>query len=338
MKKITFNRRHCFILQPHWLWAFAGIMLLAFSSTPEAAPRLGGYGRASYILPQDIQKQGLTFADIKIPLDRREVALRVVDQVNYLLMDRRAGIMECLDRMAIFGPTILSILKDERVPADLLYISALLSDLLPNTRTKAGGVGWWALGANKDKKNSSSVPWIVTNDWDDRRDPVLSTRIAINILQRLLRNTTNSDWLLAIAAFADGADKIDPIVQKAPGFSYWEMVMPPYSDVLIPRAVALKIIDTHRQFYGVDVPPLPPLPHDFLDRLKLVKDLPLYVVAKWCQTNPRSIWELNPGVEPSTGVLPKPDSRSPSGFPLRVPKGMGNDVRKLLIREGYLTE
>jgi hypothetical protein len=142
--------------------------------------------------------------------------------------------------------------------------------------------------------------------------------------------------LLAVCAFVDGADNVDPIVSKGQGFSYWDMVMPSYSEVLIPRLIALKLVDTHRDFYGVEVPPLPALSCDSLDRLKLLKDLPLHVVAKWIGTNPRAVWELNPGVDPSTGILPKPDKRSPLGFPLRVPQGMGGKVRQALVREGYI--
>ena len=148
----------------------------------------------------------------------------------------------------------------------------------------------------------------------------LSTRIACTIFLWLHDRKATSNWLLTISAFLQGTDKIDAAVKKAPGFSYWDTVMPPACESVIPRLVALKIIDSHREFYGVNITPPEPAAYDFLDRLKLVKDLPLHVVAKWCGTNPRSIWELNPGVDPSTGVLPVPDKRSPSGFPLRVPR------------------
>jgi membrane-bound lytic murein transglycosylase D len=260
----------------------------------------------------------------------------VSEQVNYLLMDRRATMMQWFDRMVVYGPMIRGVLSEEKVPSDLQYLPPLLSDMLPNAKTKTGGVGWWALGSTKEKKPSPGISWVVTNDWDDRRDPVLSTRIACTTLQGLLRKDRKTNWLLAICSFVDGADKVDPIVDKASGFSYWDLVMPPYSENLIPRLVALKIIDTHRAFYGLDTPPLPPLAVDYLDRVKLQKDLPLHVIARWCEINARQIWELNPGVDPSTGILAKPDKRSPSGFPLRVPKGMGQKVRQLLVREGYV--
>jgi len=319
------------------LGAISGIYLTAVLTGEDVSAGQTAYQRAQYILPPDIQKSRITFADSDIPLDRPEVAARVSEQINYLLMDRRATMMQWFDRMGVYGPLMRGALVEEKVPTDLFYLSVLLSDLLPNAKTKTGGVGWWALGSARDKKGSSAVPWVVTNDWDDRRDPVLSTRIACTILQGLLRKDRKTNWLFAICSYVDGADKIDAVVEKAAGFGYWDLVMPSYSETLIPRLTALKIIDTHRAFYGIDIPPLPPLAFDYLDRVKLQKDLPLYVVAKWCDTSARSMWELNPGVDPSTGLLAKPDKRSPSGFPLRVPKGMGPKVQQLLVKEGYVT-
>ena len=301
------------------------------------AAKAGGYTRAHYVLPADIKANGISFAGSRIPLNRPDVADRVVDQMNYLLMDRRSGMMEWFDRMAVSGPMIRRTIENEKLPADFVYLAALLSDLMPNATTRSGGAGWWALGGGAQKKNSPAA-WLSTTDWDDRRDPVLSTRIACTLLQGLHQKIQGADWLTTIAAFVDGADRIEKIIQKSPGFSYWDLVMPPYSDVLISRLVALKIINTHRAFYGVEVPPLSPQSYDYLGRVKLAKDLPLHVMAKWCGTNGRALWELNPGVDPSNGILPKADKRSPEGYPLRVPKGMGEKVKKLLSREGYLAK
>lgn len=338
MEKGRYRHRQRGWMQVLWAVTIPGILVLGLYPVNPVVAGPGGYTRASYVLPPDVKEHGFTFAGVRIPLDRREVAERVVDQVNFLLMDRRAGMMEWFDRMAVFGPMIRKVLVHDKLPKDMIYLSALVSDLLPNATTKSGGVGWWALGSGKLKNNPSSQQWVSTNDWDDRRDPVLSTRIAGEILQGLVKRIPNNDLLLALAAYLDGVDAVSTIAKKAPGFSFWDMPMPPYSEKMIPRLVALKLIDSHRKFYGVDIPRLPPLTYDYLDRLKLTKDLPLHVVAKWCGSNPRSMWELNPGVDPSTGVLPKADRRSPSGFPLRVPKGMGTKVRRMLVREGYLSK
>ena len=317
------------------LFTIVGIALSAFPATVLASGS-ACYSRGNYALPHSVQAEKFTLAGVPIPLGRQEVHVRTMDQLNYLLMDRRALMMEWFDHMALFGPTIRKTLAEESVPEDLIYLAVLVSDLLPATRTRTGGVGWWSLVTVKEKKNQSTSQWVSTSEWDDRRDPVLSTRIACGILKKLVQRGSNADWLMAMCAYVDGTDKIDEVVKKAPGFSYWDLVMPSYSESLIPRLVALKIVDMHRSFYSVDVPPLPPLVYDYLDRLKLLKDLPLHVVAKWCNVTPRAVWELNPGVDPSSGFLPKADKKYPTGFPLRVPKDVGHKVRHLLVSEGYL--
>jgi membrane-bound lytic murein transglycosylase D len=316
--------------------AFAAMLLIGMVSQPVLAAGPDGYARSDYVLPPGIAKEGFSFAGMPIPFDRKEVRQRIHEQVNVLLMDRRSKLMDWFDRLAESGATIRKVLADENVPPDLIYLAAVAGDFLPNSKTRAGGVGWWALAAPKAKKKPAGVPWTMTDDWDDRRDPILSTRIACAMFKAASPKTGQPDWLLVISAFADGADKVEDVLAKAPGFSYWDLVMPTYAEVLIPRLIALKVIDTHRAFYGVEVPPKPQLTYDFLGRLPLLKDLPLYVVAQWCGTTPRFIWELNPGVSPANGLLPKADKKHPAGFPLRVPAGMGEKVRKNLLSGGYL--
>ena len=192
-------------------------------------------------------------------------------------------------------------------------------------------------GNGEGKKNQPQNQWTSNNEWDDRRDPVLSTRIAAGILKGLVRRKNNTDWLMAMCAYADGTDKIDDVVKKNPKFSYWDMVLPSYSEALIPRLIALKIIDTHRSFYRVDVTPLPPLAYDYLDRVKLLKDLPLHLVAKWCGTFPEPYGNLIPGRSFFRGSFQKANKTHPAGFPLRVPKGAGLKVRQLLVPEGFLS-
>jgi hypothetical protein len=312
----------CLVLQ--------GVLIETVSATGT-----GCYARSEYVFPPQIEKEGVSFAGTTIPLHRKDVRQRVQEQMSFLLMDRRARLLTWFDRLVEYGPTMGKVLAEENVPADLIYLAVLLSDLQPLSKHRSGGVGWWALAAPKSKK-SQPPPWISTDDWDDRRDPVLSTKIACAILKGIHPRKDNGDWLMAIAAFADGSDAVDEVVGKAPGFSYWDLVMPHYSEVLIPRLVALKLIDTHRAFYQLDATPDPPGAYDFLGRLKLIKDLPLHVVATWCRVTPRAMWEINPGVSPANGILPKADSRFPAGFPLRVPAGTERTVRELLVKEGYL--
>lgn len=330
---LGYTAKFFFVAGPVLLTSF---LLLVAAHEPALAAGNDGYARSDYVLPPGIAKEGFSFAGMPIPFERKEVRQRIQEQINVLLMDKRSKLMDLFDRLADSGQTITKVLADENVPPDLIYLAALVGDFLPNSKNRSGGVGWWALATPKSKKKQNAVPWTMTDDWDDRRDPVLSTRIACTMFKTACPKTGQPDWLLVISSFADGQDKVDEVLAKAPGFSYWDLVMPTYSEVLIPRLIALKLIDTHRSFYGVQVPPKPKAAYDFLGRLPLLKDLPLYVVAKWCRTTPRYIWELNPGVNPLNGILPKADKKHPTGFPLRVPAGTAANVRKNLVSEGYL--
>ena len=315
-----------------------GTIWAVLAAAAPSVPPSHGYDRGTYVLPQQTERVPCQFAGVTIPLDRRGVSARVQEELNFLLMDRRAKLMEWFDRLAMYGPSIQPVLAEENVPADLIYLAVLQSDLTPQARKGTGGVGWWALAPQKGKKGQPPAPWAATDDWDDRRDPVLSTRIAATILKGLLAKTHDNDWLMAICAYVDGADKVEEIASKARGFSYWGTVMPPYSEHLIPRLIALKLIDTHRSFYGLSMPPMPPASYDFLGRLKLLKDLPLHVVAAWCKIPPRALWELNPGVSATTGLLPRADKSFPEGLPVRVPKGMARKVQQQLQSEGYVAK
>jgi membrane-bound lytic murein transglycosylase D len=311
-------------------------MMLGEMSALAQAKKIPDFAKGAYIFPPSIQKQGLTFCNEKVPLDRRDVSGRVLDQLNFLLMDRRAGLMEWFDRMSIWGPSIDKVLMQEKIPKDLIYLSVLISDLSPHARLKNGGVGWWGIGGTRDKKGLARVSWASNENWDDRRDPVLSTRIVCGIFKGILEQTPGSNWLMAISSYLDGLDKISAITHKSPGFSYWDLVMPPLSDLYIPRLVALKIIDNNRDFYSVALPPLKPAAYDVVDQLVLLKDLPLHVVAKWLRISPRSLWELNPGVDMGNGVLPKSNPKGPENVLLRVPLGKGEEIRALLVKDAYL--
>lgn len=328
-----FFGRPCFV---NWIFLVVVVaMVIGPLDAAAQSKKTPGFGKASYILPPNLQKQGLTYCNEKVPIERREVSVRILDQLNFLLMDRRAGLMEWFDRMSIWGPTVDKVLAQEKVPRDLVYLAVLVSDFSPNARLKNGGIGWWAIGPTKDKKNPLAASWASSENWDDRRDPVLSTGIACSIFKGIREQNPGFAWPMTISAYLDGIEKILGIIQKSPGFSYWDLLMPPLSDTYIPRLVALKIIDTHRDFYSVDVPPLKPAAYDQLDKLVLQKDLPLHVVAKWLHVSPRSLWELNPGVDISNGILPKSNSKGPATL-LRVPAGKGEEIRTLLIKDAYL--
>lgn len=287
--------------------------------------------RPYFALPPDLKKSDFLFAGSRIPLERHDVAERIEEQINYLLMDRRAAILEILERLSIYGPMIGATLVEEKIPRDLIYLSASLSELSPTSRTKSGGYGWWNLASARGNNQA----WNVSNEWDDRRDPVVSTKLAAGMFNQIRNKNPKFDWLLSIASFVDGADKIESIMKKNPGFNYWDVVTPPFSESLLPRIVALKIISENRKYFGVEAPEAHPLTFDLLDKLRLNKELSLRAISQWVGATPRAIWELNPGVDPAFGAFATSDKRNGGVSFLRTPKGYGQKVKHLLDSEGY---
>lgn len=287
--------------------------------------------RPYYHIPPEIKKGDLVFAGSRIPLERHEVKARIEEQINYLLMDRRATLLETLERISSIGPLISGTLSEEKLPGDLFYVCATLSDLSATSKTKSGGYGWWNLGSAKNNGQS----WAASNEWDDRRDPVISTRLASGIFNQIRAKNPKFDWLFSIAAYVDGADKIEQIVKKNPGFGFWDVLAPTFSEAIIPRMIALKIISDNRKFFDVETPRVPTVSFDVVDKQKMSRDLPLRSLSQWTGQTPRELWELNPGVDPAFGAFLKFDRRYPHATFIRVPKGLGRKVKESLDSEGY---
>ncbi len=314
------------------LFLLLSILTLLLSSVYQTVAQSGGFSNGSYSLPPSINK-AYKFAGAKIPLDKHDAQSRVLEQLNYLLMDQRAILINTLQKNDEYGPMMTKILKDEKTPTDLIYIAAILGRFDPRNKAKTGGIGWWALGPIKDKNGEQ---WVSDADWDDRRDPLISTKIAASILQNLRSRKDITDWLFAASAYVDGIDKVEAVIDKAKGFDYWQVVMPHLSEVFIPQLVAMKIIDENRDFYNLPKPKKVLFTYDSLDKLKVLKDIPLHVVAEWLKIPARVLWEMNPAVDPTLGVLPAKDRKTPTANFIRVPKGTGAEIRKLLVKNGFV--
>ncbi len=287
--------------------------------------------RPYFHIPPEMKKGDLVFAGSRIPIDRNDVKVRIEEQINYLLMDRRASLMETLERLSSAGQIINATLVEEKLPKDLLYLSATLSELTPTSKTKSGGYGWWNLGSSKH----NAQVWSSSNEWDDRRDPVISTRIAAGIFGQTRTKNPKLDWLFSVAAYLDGLEKIEQIVKKNPGFSFWDVLTPNFSEIIIPRMIALKIINENRKHFDVEISPTRAMTFDTVDKQKLSRDLPLRTLAQWVGQTPREVWELNPGVDPSFGSIPKSDKRYPHATFIRTPRGSGQKVKGLMDSEGF---
>ena len=91
------------------------------------------------------------------------------------------------------------IIREEGVPAELAYLPLVESSFNVRARSSVGAVGMWQFMADTGKK------FLRINDaFDERRDPLASTRAAARLLKENYRLLGN--WPLAITAYNHGTE------------------------------------------------------------------------------------------------------------------------------------
>jgi len=304
-----------------------------------------------YGLPPHIQRDGLKFASVDVPISRKDVRERILKEINYLLLDRRSRVLLWLTRADSFRPLVAPIFKQYDLPSEFLYLAAIESSYDGRALSSAGAYGYWQFiksTAQCGPAGCDKYDWKmnITNWKDDRADLVSSTHSAARYLAWMNRVKKISldgkperegfnDWLLAAAAYNAGPARV---IQRLNGFSadsYWDVPLPAETERYVPRLIALGIISKNREFYGVQVQPQAALAFDTVEKIRLSKDLTLAAMAKLLGTTPRAVWALNAQIPPDKGVFPARSGRTAITHTLHVPKGSGKKFLAQLAAHGY---
>jgi membrane-bound lytic murein transglycosylase D len=123
----------------------------------------------------------------------------------------------------------------------------------PHATTSANAAGIWQIVATTGKNYG-----LKQNQWyDGRRDVVASTKVALDMMQRL--NTMfDGDWLLTIAAYNSGEGRVLKAIKqnKARGkpTDFWSLSLPRETTVYVPKMLALSDILKNNKRYGIKLP------------------------------------------------------------------------------------
>ncbi len=203
----------------------------------------------------------------------------------------RAHMAASLQRVGKYRGLIESVLRQEKVPQDLIYLAVAESGFQPqaiNPRSGAGGM-WQFMTYTAPEYGLERNAY-----FDDRFDPEKSTRA----YARLIKNYYGlfGDWYLAMAAYDWGPGNIQRVVQRTGYADFWELyqrnTMPVETRDYVPKILAAILMAKNPERYGLDkLKPSPPVIYDSITTdygidLRLVADLTDSTVPEIVALNP----------------------------------------------------
>ncbi len=205
----------------------------------------------------------------------------------------RAHMAASLQRVGKYRGLIQSVLKEEGVPQDLIYLAVAESGFQPqvvNARSGAGGM-WQFMPA------TGAEYGLTRNGYFDYRfDPEKSSRAYARYIKALYKQF--GDWYLAMAAYNWSASGVTRDVEKTGFADYWQLrrlgLMPAETRAYVPQILAAVIMAKNPERYGLDK--LVPSPAIIYDSVTINYAIDIRLVADVTQVSVAEIAALNPAL------------------------------------------
>ena len=258
-------------------------------------------------------------AAMQQPPGRRKIQFSIPvvenDRVRYFVeyfCGKKKGFFEtALARSGRYIPMMATILREEGLPEDLVYLSLIESGFSPHAISRAKAVGPWQFIRSTGLRYGLKIDsWV-----DERRDPVKATRAAAAYLKDL--HTQFGEWFLAAAAYNAGERKVERAINHSQTDDFWHLSQKTYlkseTRNYVPKFIAAALIASMPEKYGfADIVYESPIEYD---EVTIEKPLRLETIAKLAKTTVKAIKELNPA------LLRNLTPPNVNGFVLRVPAG-----------------
>ena len=255
-------------------------------------------------------------AEADLKKTRSDLPLMMTDQVaGYIAYfsnsNRGRGVFErAYARSGRYHDMIVSTLKQEGVPQDLIYLAQAESGFHPHAVSRVGARGIWQFMAGRGLGYGLHHNMYL----DDRQDPEKSTRAAARHLKDLYNQF--GDWYLAMAAYNSGPGTVQAAVKRTGYADFWELynrnVLPRETKNYVPIILAVTIMTKNPSQYGLDSVVMEK-PDDY-DTVTLDYPVDLRLVSDCVGITTDELQDLNPSLlrlsTPRTG-----------SFQLHIPAG-----------------
>ncbi|EKD51713.1 MAG: hypothetical protein ACD_62C00197G0004 [uncultured bacterium] len=238
--------------------------------------------------------------------------------VNLFNGSLRSSFKLWVKRIGYYGPTISSVLSEENVPQDIIYLAMIESGFNTSAHSSASAVGTWQFISSTGKMYGLQNGFFT----DDRRDLIQSTKAAARHLNDLYK--LYGDWYLAFAAYNAGSGKVNRAIKQARSKNYWTLASSRHhylrqetKDYVPKILAALHIVKNYSSFGYTSSDFDTPMQYD---RVTVPDATDIKAIAKSARTTPKVIAAMNPSLV--LGITP------PGPSSIYVPKGAASEFER----------
>ena len=290
-----------------------------------------GYSRNdSFVAPRMAEQAAPAAADVSavaipvreapawdIDVKSYETTSRVSHYMNRFTGPSKSYIQDRLSEGTRYEPMIRAAMRAGGIPEDMYYLALVESGFDPNAYSRAAAVGMWQFMSTTARGMGLRVDWWV----DERRDPVKSTRAAVQFLGGL-RDQFGSIYLAAAAynggpgRIARGLSKYSEALDTLGGDDlFFALAERDYlrneTREYVPQIIAAALIAKEPEKYDVSISTRPAYAYDSVRVGPLTA---LAAVARATGATVEELKKLNPQI--LRGMAPPRDS-----VQLRIPVG-----------------
>ncbi len=264
---------------------------------------------------------GLDAIDLRVARHLFDIPMVVNDEVRELVDYFAVGpghphFQKWLDRAGRYIPLLGTLLKDDGLPHDLVFVSMVESGFAPFAYSAARAVGpWQFIRSTAHLYDLRMDPWV-----DERRDPVKATEAAARYLAWLHQQF--GDWYLAFAGYNAGPGRVQRAMDSSGIHDYWTLcrrgLLPDETCRYVPKILAAALITRFPKAFGFDPPGAAPVKPFKYDTVKIKAPTALRDIARAAGVSFDAVKTLNP--ELRRWVTPPP-ARGEKAYSLRIPAG-----------------